>query len=75
MELDGGNEFDMEMLYAIRIDGSWKVQRYLWILLVIGWRLSSGWSGVAVLKKNVENFGHIFLSFFFSPVNGVKGTK
>lgn len=74
MELDGGNEFDMEMLYAIRIDGSWKVQRYLWTLghrLEVKFRLE--WS--CRVKKNVENFGHIFLSFFFSPVNGVKGTK
>lgn len=65
MELDGGNEFDMEMLYAIRIDGSWKVQRYLWTLghrLEVKFRLE--WS--CRVKKKTWKILDIFFFLSFS---------
>lgn len=71
MELDGGNEFDMEMLYAIRIDGSWKVQRYLWTLghrLEVKFRLE--WS--CRVKKKRGKFWTYFSFFLFLTASRVQ---
>lgn len=74
MELDGGNEFDMEMLYAIRIDGSWKVQRYLWTLghqLEVKFRLE--WS--CRVKKKRGKFWTYFSFFLFLTRQWRQGYK